>query len=258
VLTIDYDRLDVRAGMRVLDLGCGGGRHSFEPYRRGAEVIAVDWGVEEVSTTRRWLGAIRQAGQSPPGTLGTAVRADLRALPFPDAYFDRVIASEVLEHIHDDVTAMAELSRVLRPGGRAVVTVPRFWPERVCWALSTEYHDVEGGHVRIYRGHELVGRLGGAGLVHTGTAHAHALHSPYWWLKCALGSDRDPAVVRAYHKVLVWDIMRKPWLTQTAERLLNPVLGKSLVVYLRKPAGEPETTVDLTSAGSAGGAGATA
>ena len=61
------------------------------------------------------------------------------------------MASEVLEHIPDDVTAMAEIARVLKPGGRVAVTVPRYGPERICWALSDEYHANEGGHIRIYR-----------------------------------------------------------------------------------------------------------
>jgi hypothetical protein len=123
---------------------------------------------------------------------------------------------------------------VLRPGGRLAVTVPRYWPERVCWALSREYHDVPGGHVRIYKGDVLADRLRGAGLVPRGSHHAHALHSPYWWLNCAIGKESIPS--RLYHQVLVWDIMRKPWLTRTAEQVLNPVLGKSLVMYADKPA----------------------
>jgi hypothetical protein len=60
------------------------------------------------------------------------------------------------------------------------------------------------------------------------------LHSPYWWLNCALGKESLPS--RAYHRLLVWDIMRKPLVTRAAERALNPVLGKSLVMYADKPA----------------------
>jgi hypothetical protein len=114
--------------------------------------------------------------------------------------------------------------------------VPRYLPERICWALSDAYHEVEGGHVRIYTGHELVAKLEKAGLVAVGTDHAHGLHSPYWWLKCAVGVDRaDHPLPKLYHRMLVWDIMSRPWLTRTADRLLNPLIGKSLVVYLRKP-----------------------
>jgi hypothetical protein len=115
------------------------------------------------------------------------------------------------------------------------VSVPRRWPERICWALSDAYHEVEGGHVRIYRGSQLLASLVAAGLSPIGSHHAHALHSPNWWLKCAVGVDNDNLLTRGYHKVLVWDMMSRPWLTQTAERLLDPIMGKSLVLYLRKP-----------------------
>ena len=153
-----------------------------------------------------------------------------------DASVDRVMASEVLEHIPDDVTAMAEIFRVLKPGGRMVVTVPRYGPERICWALSDEYHANEGGHIRIYTRSVVRTRLAAVGLVPDRSHHAHALHAPYWWLKCAVGVDRDSALVRAYHRLLVWDLTKRPWLTRTAERLLDPLFGKSLVMYADKPA----------------------
>jgi SAM-dependent methyltransferase len=236
VLTVDYDKLDVRPGMTVLDLGCGEGRHAFEAYRRGADVIAVDWGVSEVATTKRWLGAIAEAGEAPATARYEVVRGDLRALPVPDGSVDRVIASEVLEHIHDDVPAMAEIARVLKPGGRVAVTVPRYGPERICWALSDEYHANEGGHIRIYTASVVRTRLASVGLTPGASHHAHALHAPFWWLKCAVGVERDNAAVRAYHRLLVWDLTKRPWLTRTAERLLDPLFGKSLVVYADKPA----------------------
>ncbi len=236
MLTVDYDRLDLRPGMTVLDLGCGEGRHACEGYRRGASVVALDWGVSEVETTKRWLGAIAEAGEAPEGARYEVVRGDLRHLPVPDASVDRVIASEVLEHIPDDVTAMAEIVRVLKPGGRAVVTVPRYGPERICWALSDEYHANEGGHIRIYTAPVVRTRLYAAGLTPVTGHHAHALHAPFWWLKCAVGTSKnDHPAVAAYHKLLVWDMMSRPWLTRTAESLLNPLIGKSVALYFRKP-----------------------
>jgi SAM-dependent methyltransferase len=249
VLTVDYDRLDLRPGMTVLDLGCGEGRHAFEAYRRGTHVVAVDWGQHEVDTTRRRLTAIAEAGDIVDGGRAEVVRGDLTALPVPDASVDRVIASEVLEHIPEDAAAMAEIARVLKPGGRVAVTVPRFGPERICWALSDEYHANQGGHIRIYTSTALRTRLAAAGLVPGAVHHAHALHAPYWWLKCAVGVERDIAAVRAYHRLLVWDLMKRPWVTRTAERLLDPLFGKSLVVYADKPA----VAQAARGSGSAGG-----
>lgn len=87
------------------------------------------------------------------------MEGDALGLPFPDASFDVVIVSEVMEHIPDDEGVLAEMARVLKPGGRIAVTVPRYGPEKVCWALSDAYHEIEGGHIRIYRADELLGKV---------------------------------------------------------------------------------------------------
>jgi SAM-dependent methyltransferase len=236
MLTVDYDKLGVQPGDRLLDLGCGFGRHAFEAARRGASVIALDAGPEEVAQVRGTLAAMVEAGELASDHPAAAVQGDALALPFPEATFDRVIASEVLEHIPDDRAAMAELARVLRPGGTMAVTVPRAGPEAINWALSDEYHDTPGGHVRIYRRSTLERRLAASGLRPTGFHHAHGLHSPYWWLRCVVGpsNETNPAV-EAYHKVLVWDIVKAPFVTRAADRVLSPLIGKSLVLYLTKP-----------------------
>jgi SAM-dependent methyltransferase len=238
MLTCDYDRLGLVRGDVLLDLGCGFGRHAYEAARRGADVIALDAGGDEVRGVAATFAAMADAGELHDATsrVGT-VQGDAFRLPFADATFDRVICSEVLEHLPDDRTAMGELARVLRPGGTMAVTVPRYGPELVNWALSDEYHAVKGGHIRIYRRRQLLGRLRSSGLEVTGTGHAHGLHSPYWWLKCAVGTtNEDHAMVRAYHNLLVKDIVEAPRSTRLADRVLSPVIGKSIVVYLRRPA----------------------
>lgn len=235
MITVDAKRLGVAPGERVLDMGCGAGRHAFDLYRRGARVVAFDHDAAELAAVEAMLTAMARAGEAAPGGAATC-RGDAAHLPFADGHFDRVVAAEVLEHLPDDGGAIAELARVLRPGGTLAVSVPRFWPERVCWALSREYHEVDGGHVRIYRASALAGRLEAAGLRVRDAHHAHALHAPYWWLKCAVGVGNDThPLVRAYHRLLVWDLMEKPALTRYAELALNPVLGKSVVLYADKP-----------------------
>lgn len=235
MLTVDFDRLRVRDRSRVLDMGCGGGRHAYEAWRRGATVVALDLDEHELKGVHYVVSEMLDAGDLPHGRVGGPVRGSALDLPFADESFDCVIGSEVLEHIWDDRAAIAELVRVLRPGGRMAVTVPTRWPERVCWALDHRYHDRPGGHVRIYRQHELEQRLEEAGLYLRGSHHAHALHSPYWWLKCAVGVDDDSSpLVRRYHDLLAWQITTRPAWLDRLERLLDPLLGKSLVVYSEK------------------------
>jgi SAM-dependent methyltransferase len=235
MLTVDFERLGIGPSTRVIDVGCGAGRHAFEAYRRGADVIAFDRAESELRSVDTILRAMAEAGEAPATASAKVVVGDALSLPYADETFDYVIASEILEHIPEDDAAIAELIRVLKVGGTLVVSVPRWLPERVCWLLSEEYHSNEGGHVRIYRASQLRDKIAGGGMELTHAHHAHALHSPFWWLKCAVGvSKADHPAVAAYHKLLVWDLMRRPKITQLAESLLNPIVGKSVAMYFVK------------------------
>ncbi|MBV9352023.1 MAG: class I SAM-dependent methyltransferase [Mycobacterium sp.] len=235
MLTVDFDRLGIGPSTKVIDVGCGAGRHAFEAYRRGADVVAFDLDSTQVQDVQTVLTAMAESGQAPASATAEATAGDAVALPYADETFDCVIASEVLEHIPDDDAVIAELIRVLKVGGVLAVTVPRWFPERVCWWLSDEYHSNEGGHVRIYRASRLRAKLVDFGLSHTHSHHAHALHSPFWWLKCAVGvSSSDHPAVSAYHKMLVWDLSTRPRITRAAEAVLNPLVGKSVAMYFVK------------------------
>lgn len=236
MLTVDFDRLRVGRRTRFIDVGAGAGRHSFEALRRGADVTAFDLDEVELKGVADMFEAMREEGELPATAVGTVRDGTILDMPYADGAFDAVLASEILEHVPEDEQAISELVRILAPGGTLAVTVPRFWPEKVCWLLSDEYHANEGGHIRIYRASELDATLRAEGLVHTHTHHAHGLHSPYWWIKCAVGVERDqhPAV-RAYHQLLVWDMMKAPRATRWAEKALDPLLGKSVALYYTKP-----------------------
>ncbi|CAN5709645.1 class I SAM-dependent methyltransferase [soil metagenome] len=237
MLTVDFDRIDIGPGTKVIDVGCGAGRHSFEAYRRGADIIAFDQDVTELADVAKMFEAMAEAEEVPATAQAEARAGDALALPYRDGTFDVVIASEILEHVPADEAAIAELVRVLKVGGTLVVTVPRWLPERVCWLLSDEYHANEGGHVRIYQASELRSKIEDRGMQFTHSHFAHALHSPFWWLKCAVGMQNaeNNFLVTAYHKLLVWDMMSRPLLTKAAEVALNPVIGKSVALYFEKP-----------------------
>lgn len=239
MLTVRFDRLKIAKGDRLLDIGCGFGRHAYGAARQGASVIACDLAPEELKQVRSTYYAMKQNNEIDKGVEVASVVGDVTDLPFSDASFNQIVASEVLEHIVDDEKALSELFRVLKPGGEIAVTVPAFFPEKICWLFSEDYHapKAEGGHVRIYTKKELRAKLGSAGFVAGFSHFSHSLHSPYWWLKCLVGPEnKNNRLVNLYHKFLCWDLMKQPTLTTKIEKMLNPVLGKSLVVYAQKPA----------------------
>ncbi|MEW5724868.1 MAG: class I SAM-dependent methyltransferase [Thermodesulfobacteriota bacterium] len=235
MITVDFGRLGLKPGWRVLDAGCGSGRHTAEAARfRNVCALGVDQSAEDLNKARERLAFHQELGVTGGGSWGF-LAADVTDLPWPDGCFDLVICAEVLEHVPDDGRAVRELARVLKPGRDLVVSVPRWLPERLCWLLSGDYHRANGGHVRIYKTDRLIGRLERAGLRLWARHYAHGLHSPYWWLKCLVGPDRDDSrLVDLYHRLLVWDMMKRPRLTAAVEKILNPLIGKSLVLYLRK------------------------
>jgi ubiquinone/menaquinone biosynthesis C-methylase UbiE len=232
--TVDYRQFQLTAGDTILDLGCGEGRHVISAYLQDdINAFGVDLSHADLKSTLEKFEPFAQPDN--PNRQFALSAANALCLPFADDTFDKVICSEVLEHIPDWEAALAEVERVLKPGGVFCASVPRYWPERVCWALSDEYHANEGGHLRIFKAYELRVAIENLGFRFLQKHWAHALHAPYWWLKCMFWSNQDNnPLVKLYHRLLVWDMMDRPWITTTLEKLLNPLVGKSVVMYFRK------------------------
>lgn len=239
--TINFDRMRLADGDRLLDLGCGEGRHAISAYMfHNLEAVGVDLSLNDLKTTRERFGQFLEEDNEHKSLVISVANGE--HLPFEDGHFDKVICSEVLEHIYPFEAVLAEIHRVLKTGGIAAISVPRFFPEWVCWQLSDAYHEVEGGHIRIFRAGDLRSAVEKAGFICFARHHAHSLHVPYWWLKCLFWREQgepEARVVDWYHRLLTWDLMQQPWITRLLDKLLNPIMGKSVVMYFVKTAGTP-------------------
>jgi ubiquinone/menaquinone biosynthesis C-methylase UbiE len=118
--------LRLQPGMRVLDLGCGTGADAFEI----ADLVSPGGSVTGVDSSESLIGeAVRRVASR--GLPVTFQVGDARALQFPNDYFDAVRTERMLMHLPDPSRALAEMARVLRPGGRMVV-LDFDWENQFC------------------------------------------------------------------------------------------------------------------------------
>ncbi len=142
----DLERLAREAGrrrLRILDLGCGPG-NTLRRLMPVGEVYGLDYSLDALAFARTKGVRCVFSGES-------------TALPLASATFDCVVALDMLEHVEDDRAALAEVARVLRPGGVFFLTVPAFM-------LLWRYHDEAYGHFRRYRRADFMRRVRAAGL----------------------------------------------------------------------------------------------
>lgn len=231
--TIDFRYFPLTSKDIVLDIGCGEGRHSINAYlHESVMAIGVDLNFRDLQTAADKFKPFAVANHQGGFYLQQVNAAHL---PFADSSIDKIICSEVLEHIENYSAILTEINRVLKPNGLLAISVPRYWPEKICWWLSEAYHQVEGGHIRIFKAKTLKREIIDQGFCFYKKHWAHALHAPYWWLRCLFWKSQDDSrLIKLYHRLLVWDLMQKPWLTQALEKCLNPLMGKSVVMYFVK------------------------
>jgi SAM-dependent methyltransferase len=225
--------MQLKPNSKFLDLGCGEGRHCFGAYMsEEIDVFGFDMSLSDVGKAKENFDQFNENTSTKSCNFGVA---DAKKLPFKDNTFDFIICSEVLEHIIDYQSALSEINRILKPEGKLAVSVPKFFPEWICWKLSIDYQNTPGGHVRIFKFKELKKDIADYGLNFSQRHWAHALHSPYWWLQCLFWNSKENSkIINLYHEFLVWDMMKKPFLTKCLEYIFQPLIGKSVVLYFNK------------------------
>lgn len=243
IVTVDLRRhLPLETGDLVLDVGCGPGRHTSEICLWDCRLLGIDVSRQDLKVARYLLAYKRWAHEA-VGT-GDFVQADAQRLPLKDALFDKIVCTEVLEHVPDDFAVVRELVRVLKPGGLLAVSVPSYWPETVFSTLSPRYRP-SVGHVRVYPRGTVEKMLREAGIEVYAHRLRHSVQALYYFILCTFGVDNEGfPVTRLFQKLvdLHYGLRARPleWL----EAALNLVLGKEHVFYGRKPLATPAVSIE--------------
>lgn len=162
--------------------------------------------------------------------LGQVRKGNICALPFEPATFDLVLATDVLEHVDDDLLALSEISRVLAPGGKALITVPAF---PALWGLQ----DDVSLHKRRYRLRALLAKIEYAGFKPIKSYYFnYLLFGPIWlarklmrWLHLRSESEaaiNTPTLNKMLSALFTLDVWTAP--------MLRPPFGVSILVLAEK------------------------
>ena len=233
MLTFDFKKINLLPGSKVLDVGCGEGRHIFGILNEFENVYCygIDQDIPSLDKCKEGLEFFKELDSN--GTIFQ--QGSVYQLPFKENFFDLIICSEVLEHLDDYHGAIDEIHRVLKPQGKFLPSVPSFWPEKICWALSSGYQNMPGGHVRIFKKNQVINEITDHGFHYDHSERFHGLHSAYWWLRCVFWNNQDSNYfVKIYTKILEYQILQSPAWLNNVEKIINPIFGKSIAFYFKK------------------------
>ena len=233
MLTFNLTKYSLNESGTMLDVGCGEGRHIFGIMQNYPEMKCIGLDMDDDSLLKAEEGyeffeSISNAGAE-------FLKGSAYSLPFQNNSLDLVVCSEVLEHLHHYNDAVKEIHRVLKPGGKFYASVPASWPEKICWALSKDYQNQPGGHLRIFNQSKLVSEISEVGFTFLSSDRFHSIHAPYWWIRCFFWNTQDSnIIVKLYKKILERHILKKPFLLDFIDKILNPFMGKSFSMYFEK------------------------
>ena len=233
MLTFNLTKYELNESGIMLDVGCGEGRHIFGIMQEHPEMKCIGLDMDNDSLHKAEEGYEYFKSISNVGA--EFLKGSDYSLPFLDNSLDLIVCSEVLEHLHQYNDAVKEIHRVLKPGGKFYASVPASWPEKICWALSKDYQNQPGGHLRIFNQSGLVSEIEDSGFKFLSSDRFHSIHAPYWWLRCFFWNTQDSNfVVNGYKKMLERHILKKPFFLDFIDKIFNPFLGKSFSMYFEK------------------------
>jgi 2-polyprenyl-3-methyl-5-hydroxy-6-metoxy-1,4-benzoquinol methylase len=212
--------------LRILDVGCGTGLNARHLAAMGHTVVGTD--VSSVAIDR-----FKQNGFD-----GYVCDMEKGAgLPLPDASFDLVFASEVIEHISDTATFLTELHRLVRPGGLLILSTPNsaFWPYRLLGLAGRTPSEVQHpGHVRFFSRRSLARAIEAAGFAVESVSARHI----YCVLGAALGDPLAPVLKRLGFAIEPrFATGSHFWQLGRFAKRASPFWADTLIVVARKPAG---------------------
>ncbi|MEH6590846.1 MAG: methyltransferase domain-containing protein [Halioglobus sp.] len=223
--------ITVSPGMRVVDVGCGVGQYSNFCARLGAQVTAVDIQADKLASLSANLP------ESVTGSI-TGIVSNCDPIPLPDDCADLIICTEVLEHVPSPEDLCREMLRIVKPGGKLVISVPDDRSEQLIKEVAAPAYFQEPNHIRIFSRESFTRLILESGLEIERTEATGAFWSMFFLFKWAttqpgesLIEDVQP-LTQAWAET--WHALLKLPNSDSIVRAMNDALPKSQFIIARK------------------------
>lgn len=231
VNNINLNQLKIKKGDKVVDMGCSFGDQALKIAKEGMIVYGIDKDEQAISQFKE---SAKKENVKCILTVG-----DIEEMPYADNQFDVVIATEVIEHVHNPEKAIKESIRILRPGGHACISVPTLFSEQVFRFLHPTWIE-DSKHLNFFSKNQILTLLKEAGYVIERVENHNFEWSIFWlvhsFFRSRFRSTGTPTEHRNVSKIYfkIWAIMRKIKIDSIIIRCGNRIFPKSYYIYATK------------------------